>query len=497
MTAILNEAEGWKTQREPVPLAELDARVDEILSRRPAVGLALGVVRHGHLQFFRGHGVADIASNTPVTENTVFRIGSITKTFTAVAAMQLWEQGLLDLDAPVNDYLRAFALTSGEEEWRPVTLRHLLTHTAGLPELVRPVRALRTGWFSESVAPGHPIPSLADFYRGRLRTVVEPGTTFTYTDHSLATVGQVVEDVSGQPLGRYFQEHIFQPLGMVDSDLLRSGRLRSRLATGYKLGSGGPRAVTDRELVAAAASSIYSTPREMARYVAALLGGGTGEGARILRPETLALMFRPHYRTDPRLPGFGLGFYRTDLGGHPAVEHPGIIPGFNSQIFLAPDEGVGVVAFTNGARNALTWLTAEAEWLLRDLIGAPGDDVIRTDLPQRPELWGDLCGWYRPLAQRTDMQARGMAGAGVQVVVRRGRLMVRALSPIPALYRGLTLHPDDEKDPYVFRIDLSAHGLGTTRIVFSQGTGKETNRLHLEVIPLALQKRATLARSSR
>ena len=495
MTAMRTEAKGWKTRRDPVPLDELDARVDEILSRRPAVGLALGVVRDGHLQFFRGHGAADIASNTPITENTVFRIGSITKTFTAVAVMQLWEQGLLDLDAPANDYLRAFRLTSGNAAWRPATVRHLLTHTAGLPELVRPVRALRTGWFSESVAPGDPVPTLADFYRGHLRVAVEPGTTFTYTDHSFAALGQIVEDVSGQPLDRYFRERIFESLGMIDSDLLRSGRLRPRLATGYKFGSGGPRAVTDRDLVAAAASSIYSTPRDMARYLAALLGGGSGEGGPILRAETLAIMFQPNYQTDPRLPGFGLGFYRTDLGGRPAVEHPGIIPGFNSQIFLAPDHGVAVVAFTNGARNAVTWLTAESEWLLRDLIGAPAD-VIRTDLPQRPEMWGDLCGWYRPLAQRTDMQARGMAGAGAQVVVRRGRLMVRALSPMPALYRGFALHPDDDKDPYVFRIDLSTHGLGTTRIVFSHDKGRETTRLHLEVIPLALQKRPTATRPS-
>lgn len=487
MTAMLTEAKAWRTRREPIPLDELDARLDEILSRRPAVGLAMGVVRDGNLQFFRGHGVADIASGTPVTESTVFRIGSITKTFTSVAVMQLWEQGLVDLDAPANDYLRAFRLTSRDPAWRPVTVRHLLTHTAGLPELVHPLRALRTGWFSESVATGQSVPTLAEFYRGRLRPVVEPGTTFTYTDHSLATVGQVVEDVSGQPLDRYFREHIFEPLGMIDSDLRRSGRLRTRLATGYKLGSNGARAVTDRELVAAAASSIYSTPRDMARYLAALLG--SGEGGSILRPETLAVMFQPNYQTDPRLPGFGLGFYRTDLGGLPAVEHPGILPGFNSQIFLAPDEGTAVLAFTNGARNALTWLTAETEWLLRDLIGAP-DDVIRTDLPQRPETWSDLCGWYRPLAQRTDMQARGMAGAGAQVAVRRGRLMVRALSPMPALYRGFALHPDDDEDPYVYRIDLSTHGLGTTRIVFSRDSGQEeTTRLHLEVIPLALQKR--------
>ncbi|MGH3480487.1 MAG: serine hydrolase domain-containing protein, partial [Nocardioidaceae bacterium] len=89
---------------------EMKAKVDEILNRRPAVGLAVGVVRNGRLEFFHGHGVADIGSNAPITEDTVFRIASITKTFTAIAVMQLWEQGLVGLDAPANDYLRAFRL---------------------------------------------------------------------------------------------------------------------------------------------------------------------------------------------------------------------------------------------------------------------------------------------------------------------------------------------------------------------------------------------------
>ena len=98
----------------------------------------------------------------------------------------------------------------------------------------------------------------------------------------------------------------------------------------------------------------------MARFVAALLGGGSGEHGTILRPETVALMFEPHYQPDPRIPGMGLAFWRADLGGHPAVEHQGVLPGFNSQIFLAPDDGVGVMAFTNGSRNAASWLTAES-----------------------------------------------------------------------------------------------------------------------------------------
>jgi CubicO group peptidase (beta-lactamase class C family) len=330
------------------------------------------------------------------------------------------------------------------------------------------------------------VPALGEFYGGALRLAAEPGTTFNYTDHSLATVGQIVEDVSGQPLDRYLREHIFESLSMADTDLLRSEPLTSRLATGYKLRSDGAKAVTDRQWVTAAASSIYSTPSDMARYVAALLGGGSGEHGSILKPETLVTMFEPHYQPDPRIPGVGLAFFRDDLGGHLAIEHQGILPGFNSQIYLAPDEGVGVLGFTNGARNAVVWLTAEMAWLLGDLIGAPAD-VIRTDVPHHPEIWGDLCGPYKPIAQRTDMQAWGLAGAGAEVLVRHGQLVLRAMSPIPAVYRGFPLHPDDARDPYVFRIDLSHYDLGTARVVFS-GEGA-TTRVHFGgALPLSAQK---------
>jgi CubicO group peptidase (beta-lactamase class C family) len=222
--------------------------------------------------------------------------------------------------------------------------------------MVHPSRMLMSGWFGESFKLGQPVPTLAEYYRGGLRLVVEPGTTFTYSDHGFATLGQIVEDVSGKPLDGYFREHIFGPLGMADTDLLRSELVRSRLATGYSLRSGGPKAVTDRQWVIAAASSTYSIPGDMARYLAALLGGGANEHGSVLEPATLATMFEPHYQPDPRVPGFGLGFFRVDRGGHRAVEHQGVLPGFHSQIFVAPDDGVGVMAFTNGARQASGWL---------------------------------------------------------------------------------------------------------------------------------------------
>ncbi len=465
----------------------LQARVDGILNRWPAVGLAVGVVNDGSLEYFYGHGLADIESGRRVTEETIFRIGSITKTFTAIAVMKLYEQGLIDLDAPAQNYLRAYRLIPAKRGFRPATVRHLLTHTAGIPQMVHPWQAVRSGWFGESVELDERRPTLAEYYRGGLRLAVEPGTTFTYTDHGFATLGQIVEDVSGQPLDRYFRDHIFEPLGMADSDLVRSDRVRSRLATGYNLRSRGASAITDRQWLTAAASSIYSSSADMARYLSALIGGGANQQGSILRPGTLASMFEAHYQPDPRVPGIGLGFFRVESGGHRVVEHQGILPGFHSQIFLAPDDGLGVLAFTNGARQALMWLPAEVGQLLNNLIGV-AKPTIRSDVPHHPELWGELCGLYRPRAQPTDMQAWSMVGLGVQIVVRHGRLMIRALSPLPSLLSGFVLHPDNEEDPYVFRIDLSGFGLGTARVIFGGEPGAGVTRAHLDLLPMSLEK---------
>jgi CubicO group peptidase (beta-lactamase class C family) len=457
----------------------LNARIDGILNRHPAVGLAVGVVRNGSLEFFSGHGLADIASTTPVTQDTIFRIGSITKTFTAIAVLQLWEQGLVDLDVSANDYLRAYRLIPAKAAHRPATLRQLLTHTAGLPQLVYPSRAFRP-ILGETVEFGQRLPTLAEFYRGGLHLVAEPGTSCTYSNHGFATLGQIVEDVSGKPLDRYFREHIFDPLAMADTDLLRSDRVKARSATGYALRADGPHPVGDCDVVTVGGGAIYSTTSDMGRYVAALLGGGIGGHGSVLKPETLASMFAPQYQPDPRLPGVGLAFFRGAAGGHLLVEHDGLVPGFSSAMSVAPDDGVGVVALTNGARSAKAWLGAEVAGMLRYLLGVP-DEVIRTDVPHHPEHWSDLCGWYSFPGSLRDVQKWFVLGA--EVFVRRGQLKLRALSPIPALNRGAPLHPDDDQDPSVFRIDLSRFGLGTSRVVFSQVPGVGTTAVHLEFAP--------------
>jgi CubicO group peptidase (beta-lactamase class C family) len=462
--------------------SQMRAAVTEILSRRPSLGLAIGVVRAGRLEFFHAHGVADIASNRPITQDTVFRIASITKTFTAVAVLQLWEQGLVDLDAPANDYLRAYKLVAAKAAWRPATIRHLLTHTAGIPEEVSPWHALRPD-FGESFRLGEPLPPLARYYRGGLRLVAEPGTRFRYNDHGPATLGQLVEDVSGEPLDRYFRERIFEPLGMFDSDLLRSDHVASRLATGYELRSQGAKAVRERQWVTAGASSIYSTPRDMARYLAMLLGGGANEHGSVLKPATVASVFEAHFQPDPRIAGLGLAFFRARLGDRLAVEHQGTLPGFHSQIILAPEDGVGVMAFTNGSWQPDFWLPAECSGLLRRLLGVPAE-AMRVDLPQHAEIWHDLCGWYKLPGPLTDVRVRSMMGAGAEVTARGGQLRLRFLTPIPALYRGFRLHPDDETDPLAFSMDFGE--FGRPRVVFSREARTGATTLHLELMPLSL-----------
>jgi hypothetical protein len=336
--------------------------------------------------------------------------------------------------------------------------------------------------------PDRPVPTLAEYYRGALPVRCEPGTRFRYTDHGFAALGQIVEDVAGQPIDCYLRERVFEPLGMTDTSLSRSARLECRLASGYTLGRLGPKHVADYQLVTAAGGGAYSTMRDLGRYASALLAGGANDQGSVLKQATLEMMFEPHYQPDPRIPGDGLVFSRAHMGGHPVVWHGGIVPDCVSQMWLSPDDGTGVVAFTNGSRRAFLWMPTEVGSLLGRLVGA-SPDAVRTDVPQHPEIWPELCGWYHLPADPLYVRARALLGVGAEVFVRRGRLMARVLTALPAAYRGFELHPDDDQDPYVFRVDLSRFGLVTARVVFSRDCVGPISRAHFELHPLSLEKR--------
>jgi hypothetical protein len=147
------------------------------------------------------------------------------------------------------------------------------------------------------------------------------------------------------------------------------------------------------------------------------------------------------------------------------------------------------MAFSNGTQLGSPWIPTETDRLLCSLLGVP-EGAVRQDVPQRPDIWGDLCGWYYLPGPVSDLRARLMVGAGVEVFVRRGQLRLRGLTPVPLLYRGFPLHPDDVDDPYTFRIDLSEFDLGSIRVVFSRDAGGGTTGVHLDVMPLSAEKRA-------
>ena len=455
---------------------DLTVTVAQVLDRWPCAGLAVAVVDGGGLAWFHGHGLADVAAKMPVSEETVFRIGSITKTFTAIAVMQLWEQGLVGLDAPANDYLHSFRLVPVRSELRPPTVRHLLTHTAGVGYWRRLSDLLQPGVGSGARAGRSGAQPLVDYYRRGLPVEVEPGTKWVYSNHGFAALGQIVEDVSGQPLDRYLRDRIFDPLGMEHTDLIRSERVRPYLARGYVLRSRGLKPVADREVPTPGGGGMYSSTTDIARYVAALLRMGAGEYGPVLRPETVANMFRPHFQPDPRVPGMGLAFELGQEGDHKTVGKRGIVSGFHSAIALAPEEGIGVIVFSNTGRlDGRGAPEPLAPALLRRLLGLPLE-AVRSDISPRPETWNRICGWYGlDPGPVTNLFSRALWGAGAEVMVHGGNLMLKPLTPIPALRRGFRLYPDDPADPLVFRIHFPEFAM-ELRVVFDGGSNVRTAR---------------------
>lgn len=469
--------------------ADVRAIVAEVLNRRPVAGLTVAVVHRGSPVWLYTHGLADVERGVSVDEDTVFRIGSITKTMTAIAVMQLVEQGVLDLDAPVERYLRSFRLLPADAGFHPATVRHLLTHTAGVravrsaTDLLRPV----LGWGSPA---GLAVPPLGEYYGRGLHVDAEPGTRFAYSNQGFAVLGQVVEDISGMPFDRYLRERVFDPLGMEHSDVVRSERVRRRLAIGYEPGPRGLTRVRDLEFVALGAGNVYSSTRDMVRYVTALLSGGAGEHGAVLEPATLATMFDAHHQPDARLPGIGLAFFRDMFGGHRIVAHDGIWKGFLSTMLLAPDDSIGVLALANTGHFRPGGAPDEAaEAVLRRLLDVPPDEVS-AGVPLDPTVWGDFCGTYSlGRGVLVDPQPRSLFGAGLQV-----RAGDRLTIGIPLVPWRLTLHPQPG-DHDAFRVDLSrlvGGSEGTVPLVFGRDDSGRVVAMHAHLgrHPMTFTKRA-------
>lgn len=426
---------------------EVDEIIISTMNQEVIGGLAVGIIQDNKLIYSRNFGFADMEEQKPITSNTIFRVGSISKTFTAIAIMQLWEQGKFQLDDPVNDYLQAYKIKHKDPSAPPVTFRHLLTHTAGIGELrnffdlLLPVIALGR-------KPNQTTFYLQDYYQKGITPEIYPGRKWAYANHGFATLGQLVEDISGETLSQYAIRHIFEPLGMTQTDYLLSERARDELARGYFFHKNKFKKLDYLEIVVAGAGSVFSSVNDMSKYVSALLGRGKNQFGQILQAETLQLMTQPHYRLEPHLNKMGLGFFLGDFDGHQIVYHDGGWPGFVSSMMVAPNVNLGVVVFTNTSASTPHKI---AQDLLQHFLKIPQAtfQLPRPHIPPSPHLWSKLCGYYTPeKGLNTNFRIWLLFGGGIEIFVKDNSLQMRSL--IGLLQKPVKLYPIDASEPLAF-----------------------------------------------
>jgi CubicO group peptidase (beta-lactamase class C family)/D-alanyl-D-alanine dipeptidase len=361
----------------------------------PAISIAL--VDDQEIVWARGFGVERIADSVPASAETIHRVGSVSKLFTDLAIMQLVERGVLDLDAPVTRYLPDF--TPENPFGGEITLRHLMSHRAGL------VREPPAGHYFDSsgTSLAATVASLTP-----TRLVFAPGERVKYSNAGIAVVGRVLEATQGKPFGAYLDSALLSPLGMRRSAFERRPDLAPRTADALMWGYDGRRSAAPTwELGMAPAGSMYTPVLDLARFLRMLNAGGTIDGKRIVRRETLEAMWTPQFAQNVTQ-GAGLGFFVFQLGGKRAVGHGGAIYGFATELMSLPDDklGVVVVATLDGA-NAVTERIARAalEMMLAVRAGQPVAAATTSAAPTAERALA-LHGRYRKGDAGFDLFAR-------------------------------------------------------------------------------------------
>jgi CubicO group peptidase (beta-lactamase class C family) len=326
---------------QPVPLtapdveALLDGLIPVEMARENIAGVVVAVVKDGKVLFSKGYGYADAAAKAPVKpESTLFRPGSISKLFVWTAVMQLVEQGKLDLDADVNQHLD-FRIP--DAFGKPITLRHIMTHTPGFEETVQNL-------FS-------PQPMRLDEYlKNHLpRRVFPPGTVPAYSNYATAVAAYVVQRVSGRPFEQYAEDEIFRRLGMTRTTFRQPlpRELEPHLSAGYLEATAGKKPF---EVVGAFPAGSLSGPAlDMARFMLAHLQEGEYEGARILKPETVQMMQARQFGLHPAVRGLALGFYEQSQRGLRIIGHGGDTLYFHSNLHMIPEAKLGFFLSQNSA----------------------------------------------------------------------------------------------------------------------------------------------------
>lgn len=338
-------------------VAQLDSLSRDFVSRGSAAGITVAVVRGSDTLLNKGVGERDRGRHLPATKETVYRIGSITKQFTAAAVMQLVEQGRVSLSDPLTTYLPQYP------QWHSVTIRQLLNHTSGIHPYTSSAE-WRKHW-PEDLAPG----ALVAFVSKDTFDFV-PGTRWQYNNTGYLLLGMVLEKVTGRPYAQYVAEHLFAPLGLRHAEYCPSRPTDDSYAAGYEDAGGTLVPATYLSMTHPyAAGALCMTVPDFLTWQAALTG------ARVVRPATFAVMSTSDTVASGLRTGYGFGLVSGRLGSHALVGHGGGIHGFSTESAWFPDDSLRVVVFTNTA-------TSHPELLAANLASA----VLGLPLRARPTM---------------------------------------------------------------------------------------------------------------
>jgi len=321
---------------DPVPLDEF---IETQLARAHMPGLSAAIVKHGQIVWTGTYGYSRIDTQEPISEDTIFELASISKTFIATALGQLWEQGRLDLDADINEYL-PFQVNNPSFPATPITARMLASHTSTILD-VGP-------FYLKGCRLGDPTISLRQYMEDTLTPASEPGTAWSYSNTGASLAAYLVEVVSGIPFDAYCRENIFEPLGMTDTSLRFADLDLSHIARpyGYKDSTAEYFPYPFHTCPDYPAGWVMTSAPQLARHLIAFMRYGEIDGVRILQADTVEEIRRLQY---PELEStFGLFWYYKRLMGRDLIGHNGGNWGVATEMFFQPETDTGVILLMNG-----------------------------------------------------------------------------------------------------------------------------------------------------
>ncbi len=324
----------------PRDLEELQATVRAIANDRLTAGISFAVVEGGRTVWADGLGLADVAAKRPATADTVYRIGSLTKSMLTITMASLEADGLLDLDAPVRDVVPEIEIANAWEATDPIRIVDLLQHSAGFDEM-----RFNETFATRDQLDWSPARVLALNPRSR-HARWRPGTRHAYSQPGYTVAGHIVEKVTGRPYDAVVRDVVFDPLGMRIASFVPTPAIEEQLAVAYHPGSLARQA--HWLLHHRPGGHVYTSAREMGRFVELLAGRGVVDGRRLLPARVVERIENGGTLPYPDLvPSYGLGIYSTQTRGVLWYAHGGWMPGYHSWLRYVPSIGAGYVIMTN------------------------------------------------------------------------------------------------------------------------------------------------------